>query len=83
MKSALLTGSAERAKDVMKRCTQIALALCLAVLGTAIEARADCQNVRGSMTETIIPAPNDPFGRTLGIVNGVLNGASTAVVTSA
>jgi hypothetical protein len=69
-------------KDLMKRNTRIALALCLAVLGTAIEARADCQHVRGSDAETIIPSPNDPFGRTLGIVNGVLKGASTAVVTS-
>ena len=66
----------------LKRNTKVALALCLAVLGTAIEARADCQHVRGSDVETIIPSPNDPLGRTLGIVNGVLNGASTAVVTS-
>ena len=66
----------------MKRNSKIALALCLAVLGTSIEARADCKHVRGSDVETIIPSPNDPLGRTLGIVNGVLNGASTAVVTS-
>jgi hypothetical protein len=66
----------------MKRNTTIALALCLAMLGTAIEARADCKHLRGSDVETIIPSPNDPLGRTLGIVNGVLNGASTAVVTS-
>jgi hypothetical protein len=64
----------------MKRNTTIAL--CLALLGTGIEARADCKLVRGSDMETIIPSPNDPFGRTLGIVNGVLNGASSAVVTS-
>ena len=66
----------------MKRNTTIALALCLALLGMGIEARADCKHVRGSDVETIIPSPNDPFGRTLGIVNGVLNGASSAVVTS-
>ena len=66
-----------------KRSTQIAVALSMALFGAAIEARADCQNVSGNMTETIIPAPNDPYGRALGIVNGVLNGASTAVVTSA
>jgi hypothetical protein len=66
----------------MKRNTTITLALCLAALGTGIEARADCQHVRGSDVETIIPAPNDPLGRTLGIVNGVLNGSSTAVLTS-
>jgi hypothetical protein len=34
--------------------------LCLAVLGPAIEARADCQYVRGAITETRIPS-NDPF----------------------
>jgi hypothetical protein len=69
-------------KDLLKRNTTIALALYLAVLGAAIEARADCQHVRGSDVETIIPSPNDPLGRTLGIVDGALAGASTAVVTS-
>jgi len=54
----------------------------LAVLGTAIDARADCQRVRGSDVETVIPSPNDPFGRVLGIVGGVLDGASTAFPTS-
>lgn len=69
-------------KDLMKSNTTIAAVLCLAVLGTAIEARADCQHVRGGITDTIIPSPNDPMGRTLGNVDGVLNGASTAVITS-
>jgi hypothetical protein len=66
----------------MKRNTRIALVLCLAVLGTAIEARADCQYVRGSIAETRIPSPNDPFSRLLGNVTGVLNGASTVFITS-
>jgi hypothetical protein len=66
----------------MKWNTKIALILCLTVLGTAIEARADCQFVRGSIAETRIPSPNDPFGRLLGIVTGVLNGASTVFITS-
>jgi hypothetical protein len=65
----------------MRRSRNIALAFCLAVLGTAI-ARADCQHVVGSITEAIIPAPNDPLGRALGNVNGALNGADTAVITS-
>jgi hypothetical protein len=69
-------------KDVMKRTTSIAAVLCLAVLGTAIAARADCRRVRGTDVETIIPSSNDPLGRVLGNVDGVLNGASTAVVTS-
>ena len=65
----------------MKWNTKIALALSVAVLGTAIEARADCQYVRGSIAETRIPS-NDPFGRLLGTVTGVLNGASTVFITS-
>ena len=74
-------------KDFMKRKTTIALVLCLAVLGMAIEARADearagCQQVRGRDVETIIPSPNDPLGRVLGNVDGVLKGASTAFITS-
>jgi hypothetical protein len=66
----------------MKRNTKIALVLCLAVLGTAIEARAQCRDVHGSLTGTTIPAPNDPIGRGLNIVLGVLNGAGTAVITN-
>jgi hypothetical protein len=69
-------------KDLTKRNTKAALALCLAVLGTAVKARADCQKVSGTITETQIPAPNDPLGRSLANVYGVLNGANTAVITS-
>ena len=65
----------------MTRFTQLALMLCGAVAATAVEARADCQKVRGSIAETRIPS-NDPFGRLLGTVTGVLNGASTAFITS-
>ena len=65
----------------MRRNTNIALALglCLAVLGAPIEARADCQQVRGGITETRIPS-NDSLGRFLGNVTGVLNGASTVFI---
>ena len=80
MKSVLLTSSAEREKHLMKRNTHIALVMCLAVLGTAIEARAECQYVRGGITSTIIPS-ND-LGRGLGNVDGVLNGANTSLITS-
>ena len=65
----------------MTRHTQLALMLCVAVAGTAVEARADCHHVRGSIAETRIPAP-DPFSRLLGTVTGVLNGASTVFITS-
>jgi len=80
MKSVLLTGSAEREKQLTKRHTRITAVMCLAVLGTAIEARADCQYVRGGLKATSIPS-NDPFGRALANVDGVLNGANTAFLT--
>jgi hypothetical protein len=72
----------------MKRILLAAI-LGAATLGTGIEAReilgdrgdqGDCQRVRGSIVDTIIPS-NDALGRVLGIVNGTLNGASTAYVT--
>jgi hypothetical protein len=61
---------------IMTKHTQLALMLCVAVAGTAVEARADCHYVRGSIAETRIPS-NDQFGRFLSTVTGVLNGAST------
>ena len=60
----------------MKRSATLALVLCLAVLGTAIEARADCRYVRGSIAETRISLETEPT-RILGNVTGVLNGAVT------
>jgi hypothetical protein len=69
-------------KDLIRRSTKTALALCLTLLGTGIAARADCEYVRGGIRETQIPAPNDPMGRTLSNVDGVLNGAGTSLVTS-
>ena len=65
----------------MTRHTQLALMLCVAVAGTAVEAQADCHSVRGSIAETRIPS-NDQFGRFLSTVTGVLNGASTVFITS-
>jgi len=55
--------------------------LCVAVAGTAVEARADCHYVRGSIAETRIPS-NDQFGRFLSTVTGVLNGAGTVFISS-
>ena len=65
----------------MRRYTQLALMLCVAVAVTAVEARADCHNVRGSISETSIPS-NDQLSRLLGTVTGVLNGGSTVFITS-
>jgi len=65
----------------MTKHANIALVLGVALLGTAVEARADCHYLRGSIAETRIPA-NDQLGRFLGTVTGVLNGASTVFITS-
>jgi len=65
----------------MTRHATTALAACVVLLGTAIEARADCHTLRGSIAETRIPS-NDSLGKLLGTVNGVLNGASTVYITS-
>ena len=51
-------------------------------------ARADhdsdtrCRNVNGRATWTIIPAPNDPFGRILGPSTGDLRASISAYITS-
>src|SRR5262245_12288027 len=74
--------SGRKGEDLMKRNTKLALVLCLAMLGTAIEARAECQYVHGSIAETVIPTPYETFNRLLGNVTGVLNGASTVVVNT-
>jgi hypothetical protein len=65
----------------MTKFTQVALLLCATLAGATVEARADCHHVRGSIAETRIES-NDPFGRLLGTVTGVLNGASTVFITS-
>ena len=65
----------------MTRNTKTELALCVVMLGTAIEARADCKYIRGGIAETAIPS-NDALGRLLGTVTGVLNGASTVFLTT-
>jgi hypothetical protein len=65
----------------MTRNATTALAVCVVVLGTAIEARADCQYVRGSISETRISLGTEPT-RFLGTVTGVLNGAVTVTLLS-
>ena len=66
----------------MMRNAKTALALCVVMLGTAIEARADCKYIRGGVAETVITSEYDPIGRLLGTVTGVLNGASTTFLTT-
>lgn len=64
----------------------IACALFLATILTpkAGFSGGNCKNVSGHIVESVLPfaAPNDPFGRVLGTVTGVLNGSKTAILTS-
>ena len=63
----------------MTRKTNIALALGVVLFGASIEARADCQFLRGSISETRISQGTEPT-RILGTVTGVLNGAGTVTI---
>ena len=74
----------------MTRNATTAVAVCVVLLGTAIEARAqqapapeaaNCQYVRGSIAETRISLDTEP-ARFLGTVTGVLNGAVTVTLLS-
>jgi hypothetical protein len=74
----------------MTRNATTALAVCVVLLGTAIEApaqqapapeAANCQYVRGSIAETRISLSTEP-ARFLGTVTGVLNGAVTVTLLS-
>jgi len=65
----------------MTRTVKTALALCVVLPGAAVEARADCQYVRGSIAETRISLGTEPT-RFLATVTGVLNGADTVTLLS-
>ncbi|HTH03850.1 MAG TPA: hypothetical protein VL882_26420 [Vicinamibacterales bacterium] len=65
----------------MTRKATTTLAACVVLLGTANEARADCQYVHGSIAETRISLGTEPT-RLLGTVTGVLNGAVTVTLLS-
>ena len=65
----------------MTRTLKTALALCVVLPGVAVEARADCKYVRGSIAETRISLGTEPT-RFLGTVTGVLNGAVTVTILS-
>ena len=65
----------------MTRTMKTVMALCVMLPGTAVEARADCKYLRGSIAETRISAGTEP-ARFLGTVTGVLNGAVTVTIIS-
>ena len=71
----------------MKTLTTL-VSLSVAVLLFAQPAHADkkdavsCKRVRGHATWTLIPAPNDPFGRIVGPSRGTLKAAISAIITS-
>jgi len=61
------------------------LVICSVLLGSAVPARADENETRrtkvsGKIVWTLIPGPNDAYGRVLGPVTGDLKGASSAII---
>ena len=70
---------------------KIALLIGAAVLVGSISAQTPagptiCKSISGMSTETIVPAsqaPNDPFGRVLGLFTGDFAGVSTVSLTAA
>lgn len=64
-------------------------AVMLSVVCTSIltaQAAPKCSPIRGQMSETIVPAsqaPNDPFGRILGMFTGNFGGSATNVAVTA
>ena len=44
--------------------------------------QTNCQNVSGQAQHTLIPAPNDPFGRIIGPASGTLKSVITAFITN-
>jgi hypothetical protein len=65
------------------RLIKLFVSVCLAVFGLSLCAQAQqalCSSVLGKITWTVIPAPNDPFGRVVGSVTGSLKGSSSAII---
>ena len=63
----------------------IGAAALVAVMGlhaSAAQAAPQCKTVTGKALWTLIPSPNDPFGRILGPSDGSLKASITAIVTS-
>ncbi len=73
----------------MKKTTQSSIriafiAVCIAAI-PAYSQTTNCKHVSGTSTETIIPpsgAPNDPFGRVLGMFYGDFAGIANAAFTA-
>jgi hypothetical protein len=70
----------------MKRIRLVGLSLVasLAVTSSALTASAQgtCKGFEGKLSQTLIAAPNDPFGRFLGTTTGAIKGSQTSVFTS-
>src|SRR3954462_12617142 len=67
----------------MRMITSLA-AISLAVVSFVLPARGDdskCKKVNGHALWTLIPAPNDPFGRILGPATGDLKASISAIIT--
>src|SRR5579862_3932419 len=72
-------------RKTMKRYLAVGVAVLAVSAVGAARAEAGCTTIGGKFTELILPqasAPNDPNGRILGTVDGSLEGATTAFLTS-
>lgn len=69
----------------MRRYITVGVAVLALGAASAAPVEAGCTTIGGKFTELILPqasAPNDPAGRILGTVDGSLEGATTAFLTS-
>ena len=68
-------------KKIAKYSTLCLFAALLALPAAAQTTTPGCRDVQGSALWSLIPAPNDPFGRIMGPAIGDLNASITAIVT--
>jgi hypothetical protein len=69
----------------MRRYIAVGVAVLALSAASVAPVEAACTSIGGKFTEHILPqasAPNDPAGRILGTVDGSLEGATTAFITS-
>jgi hypothetical protein len=69
-------------KSILTRCAIGAFALLASLPAAAQTAATGCREVSGSALWSLIPAPNDKFGRILGPSIGDLQASITAIITS-
>jgi hypothetical protein len=72
-------------KEALRKALIAAAVVALGTQGMAQAQQPKCRTIKGQMSETIVPAsqaPNDPFGRILGLFTGDFGGVPTVAVTA-